>query len=302
MKVEELWQSKRKNFLIQAEKAENMQNLLSRYSMLMEEMRMQTISEYPYDENLRQMIILLFQSAIQGAEFSLVQGEPVLVDRADSAQKAKLEPDTHRLGFFNREPLGKRIISFLKMLLAGPIPTILLLTVGVIYCLAHWPTLPYCVLIMAGAIVATLCSTLLFRKKDTETVRPTIKTTFRTGRLDSFITSQSRLLDQQIADLKLLLQDIQNPEVESNVDTDALKLCQQVWGVSNNTYPIESAYFTAEKLLLNSGAEWAAYSQQTRSMYDVMSTKLNSRTIFPAICSRQDGTVLAKGQYVEKNA
>lgn len=299
MKIEEMWQKERSAFLSQVRKAADVRELLSQYGLLMEQLKMQTISEYPYEENLRQMIILLFQSALQGAEFALVQGNPTVVPQDSTGAKQEEEPSLRVWNLLHPASFWPQILLLLRKLLAGPILSVALLAVGMIYCLAKWPQLPYCILIMGAASALIICSFLLSRRKP---VLLTAKPTLRTEYLDTFISNQTRLLDQQISDLKMLLQDMSEPVTERGADIELLKLCQQIWGTVNSAFPVESAYYSAEKLLLNSGAEWVPFSPENRGMYDVMPTRKESRTVFPAVRSRETGSLLSKGQYLEKRA
>ena len=83
------------------------------------------------------------------------------------------------------------------------------------------------------------------------------------------------------------------------LDGDLMGLCQQVWAGTKQSQSLEGALNAAERLLERSELEWLEYSEETRHFYEVMPTRRESRTVYPALVKKSDGTLASRGQRLE---
>lgn len=278
MTIEKYWLTQRDAFLARAREAKDDNEFLAQYRMLMEQMKMRAMAQFPHDDVLRQQTALLFYEAVQGAEMLLVRGKPVVVQEKASAG-AKLPP----------------AMGFLK----NPVITWAILGAGLVFSLLSGKDGWRCAIFFALGLAA---SVFAFLGKDSSGEVPNAVSNLQIEYLDGFITRQAKLLDQHISDLQLLFQDTVAPVSDVALDPVTLSLCQYVWAFSHSNYPAESALFSAEKLLHQNDITWSEYKPELRGYFDVMPTQKNSRTIYPALHKISDGTLVSKGQYIEERA
>ncbi len=276
MSIEKYWQEQRNAFLKQAELLQDDKSLLAYYKTWMEQLKTYAMSQHPHDNQLRQVIALLFYQAMQGAELALVRGQPTIEFRQAESAPSK----TPRIPAFLSHPLvrcGVLVIGMAAALFSG---------------IGSW----WCAVIFAAAAgLEALCMI----SKETGITEPTAVCSLRLDALESFMNKQVRLLDQQIEDLDHLLSD-QETSTSSEIDPTVLSLCQNVWSVNHASYPAETALYMAEKVLEQNDAAWAEYAADRRGWFEVLPTRQDSRTIYPAIVKASDHSLIMRGQYIEK--
>lgn len=281
MSSEIIWQEQKKNFLAQISPKAEDKEFLSQYRMMMEQIKSRTISFYPNDEVLRQQIILLFHEATLGTEMILAKGNPVL------SYETEIQEGKAR--------------SILKKILESPVTGYVMPIAGLLFSLivgmSKMPFSGYCALFFAAAIIITYFQN---KQKDKQFMkRPTIKQELQLELIDAQITRQMKQLDKHIEDLKVLHQDTIKPLAETQLDSKSINLCQYVWALANSNYPVETALYTAENILSENDLEWITYTPEKRAYFNIMPTKKQSRTVFPAIQKISDGTLVTKGQHIE---
>lgn len=251
--------------------AQSNEDLLLHYCQCMEGMKISVLSDFAHNDILRQQIALLFAQAQRGAEMLLVRGEPVL--RAVDAPVQKL-------------PALWRLLQN--------------------------PALLYGVL-GAGAVVSLFSNlrALLFfglaaalvylreGRKDEQKQSWTAAYELRLEALEAYIERQAQLLDAHVQDLCALLEDASAPLPELTLERDVMTLCQYVWAGAHEGCSLDSALNAAEKVIERSELEWAEYSEKTRRLYEVMPTRRESRTVYPALIKKTDGTLAQRGQRLE---
>lgn len=274
MNMEQYWQEQKSSFLARAKQAADDKELMAQYQMLMEQMKVQALSSFPYDDVLRQQIALLFNEALQGAELLFVRGLPVVV-HGEKKQSARPSP--------------------MMDLLSNPMFMVVVLGAGLLLSLFLGGGAWKCAFLFAAALALALFNARTPVDNEVATAAAPLQIEY----LDGFITRQARLLDQHISDLQLLLQDTLAPLTDVSLDPAALSLCQYVWAFAHSNYPAESALYSAEKLLRQNDIAWVEYAPETRAFFEVMPTQKQSRTIYPALRKISDGTLVVKGQYIE---
>lgn len=275
MTCEKYWEQQRKTFLEEAGQAEGDSALLALYRRLLEKLKTNALSDYPHDKTLCQAISLLFDQAVQGSELYLARSMPTL-ERS--------------------MPEAERKVPAILSLLAKPVLLYAVLAAGLVFSLLAGSGAWRCAVFFVAGLGLALARLAIPEKKQ-EAV--SVRTGIRPEYLDAMIQRQAKLLDRQIADLRTLLDSIMVP-ADLPMDPVAMKLCQYVWAYANGSYPAESALYTAEKLLKNNDLCWADYSADTRRMYEVLPTRKDSRTVYPALQKCSDGTMAVMGQYLEK--
>ncbi len=273
--IESCWQEQRRDFLENARQAQDNHELLHQYEKLLEQMKIRAMSSFPYDDVLRQQAALLFAQAAQGAQMLLTRGLPTVVQ--------------------GEKPLNRQ--SRWQTFLQNPALLYAVLGAGAVFSLLAGGGSWRCALFFGAAMgVAALKE----RFKPQEAALPTAVAPLQIETLDAFITRQAQLLDQHIADLQLLMQDAVEPLKDSAADPVTMSLCQYAWAAAKSDYPPESALYAAEKLLRMNDLTYVEYSPEARLCFDVMPTKNASRTVYPALKKISDGTLVSKGQYIEK--
>ena len=278
MSIEKYWQEQRNSFLEQAEALQDDKSLLAHYKTWMEQLKTYAMSQYPHEDHLRQMIALLFYQAMQGAELSLVRGLPTIVFHQAASSPSK----------------APRIPAFL----CHPLVRCAMLAMGMAAALIGGKGTWWCALVFAAA--ASL-EALCMIPRETKKTEATAVAAMRIDVLESVMNKQVRLLDQQIEDLKHLLSD-QETCPGAEIDPTVLSLCQNVWSVAHAKYPVETALYMAEKILEQNDAAWAEYSDERRGWFEVLPTRQDSRTIYPAIQKASDHSLILRGQYIESRS
>lgn len=265
------WQGRKAAVLSKMTAAGNSEELLKRYRDFMEGMKIHILSTLPQDDILRQQIALLFLQAERSAEILLIRGEPVL--QAMNAPEAKL--------------------TWSQKLLKSSWPMYGLLGAGIASCLfSNLIAIPF---FAASALLFSL------REKNAaeETPRWTAVCGLRTEALEAHITRQAQLIDAHIQDLRALLEDASAPLPDLPLDQDVMTLCQRIWASASQAPSRDGTLDLVERVLERSELEWADYSEKTRRLYDVMPTHKDSRTIYPALVKKSDGTLVSRGQRLE---
>ncbi len=284
MTMERYWLSHRESFLDRAEQAEDNQALLTQYHMLMEQMKMEALAQFPHDDVLRQQTALLFYEAMQGAEMLLARSEPMIV-RGNGGNAGK------KRSFFQQRLL--RILMRRET-------SYVILGAGLLVCLLGSKELWRAAVFFVAALGVQVARERCAPAAETDTSRAVSK--LRLEYLDAFILRQAKLLDQHMKELQTLFQDAIAPLTEETPDEAALLLCQYAWAAAKNDYPAESVLYAAEKLVHQTGLVWTEYSPQTRSAFDVLPSQQSARMIYPALRKNSDGTLVSKGQYIEPKA
>lgn len=277
MTMEGYWAQHRESFLASARQAQDDQQLLSCYRMLMEQMKMEALAQFPHEDVLRQQTALLFYEAMQGAEMLLAKGEPVVVKGNEKAGSRG----------------GVRLLALLKR----PETSYVIFGVGLVLSVlggrACWQFAP---------LFAAAVALLELKRRDAggaDDADGRAVSPLRVEYLDGFIARQAKLLDQHMADLRLLLQDSLSPVQEASLESSAQQLCQYVWACANGEYPAETALDAAQRTLRQNDMDWLEYTPEKRAWFDVMPTQRKSRMVYPALCRLSDGTLVRKGQYIE---
>lgn len=274
MTMEGYWAQHRESFLASARQAQDDQQLLSCYRMLMEQMKMEALAQFPHEDVMRQQTALLFYEAMQGAEMLLAKGEPVVVKGKEKA------------GPRGGVRLLKRPETSYVILGAG-------LVMSVLGGRACWQLAP---------LFAVALLLLELKRRDAGSADDTdgrAVSPLRVEYLDGFIDRQAKLLDQHIADLRLLLQDSLSPVQEASLESSTQQLCQYVWACANGEYPAETALDAAQRTLQQNDMAWLEYTPEKQAWFDVMPTQRQSCMVYPALCRLSDGTLVRKGQYIE---
>lgn len=283
MKIEKLWQDNKNAFLSRAAKVKDDKDLIASYQMLLEQLKTGITGYYQNDVYLRQMIVLLFQEASQGAEILLAKSLPGI--EYHNGQKE------------NRDPL---IIRFLL----NPILSYVILAAGFAFSILvgmnKMPFSGYCACFFAAGLALVIYQNIMAKRQKGSL--PVALSSVKLDFLEGFITRQVRLLDQHISDCENLLEDLTEIPTDSSLDTGIMELCQYVWAFANSGYPKETALFKAESILEKNDITWTEFSDEKRSFYDIMPTKKYSRTVYPALQKISDGTLIRKGQYLESGS
>ena len=277
--MEAYWNDRKKSFIENAEAVKDSKELVSLYQDLMGQLKNYAIAEHTRDEALCQAIALLFSQASQSAELALSQSLPTV-------KYAKMDSRPARSG---------KLLSLLLL----PAVRYCLYGAGLVLCLLSslraWP----------GAVMFAAAAALEFAGghalKNSGDAVPVAVVAIQTDYLERFISRQVKNLDQQIQDMEALLV---NDRVTEDVEIDDLVmvLCQSVWACANAGYSTEAALFNAEKLLARNGLRAVEYTPETRTWFDVMPTRMESCTVYPALKKISDNTMVLKGQYIEKKA
>lgn len=282
MKVEKLWQDKRENFLSRVSQVKDDKELIDIYQMLLEQLKTGIIGYYQHDVYLRQIIVLLFQEASQGSEILLTKSLPTLEFSSNSKQ-------------------GKESL-FIRILL-NPILSYVILAGGFIFSILvgmkKMPFSGYCACFFAVGLALVIFQNIYKEKAKGKGALPVATSSIKIDNLDRFITRQTQLIDQHISDCEQLLEDLTEIPTDDTLNSDVKTLCQYVWAFANSGYPKESALYKAESILEKNDIAWVEYSPEKQSYYDIMPTKKESRIVYPALEKISDGTLVAKGQYLE---
>lgn len=275
MTAQAYWKRRRDAAMAEMTAAKSNEELLHSYRRCMEDIKMSVLADMAQDSILRQQVTLLFLQAECGAEMLLARGEPVLRARSVHEQ---------------RQPAIWRLLRF-PALLYG------VLGCGAAACLfsglSGLSAIPF--LALAAALVY-----LRERQPTADAQTWTAVCELRAEALKAHIDRQTQLLDAHIQDLRTLLEEIRAPLPELPLDGDVMGLCQQVWASAKQNQPLEGALNAVERLLERSELEWVEYAEKTRQLYEVMPTRRESRTVFPALVKKSDGTLASRGQRLEK--
>ena len=275
MSIEKYWQEQRNAFLKQAETLRDDMSLLAHYKTWMEQLKTYAMSQHPHEDQLRQAIALLFCQAMQGAEMALVRGLPTIE--------------------FRQAPSAPSRAPRFPAFLCHPLARCAVLAAGMAAAMFSGISCWWCALVFAAAAgLEALCMI----PRETGKTEPAAVSSIRLDVLESFMNKQVRLMDRQIEDLKNLLSD-QETGGGGEIDPTALSLCQNVWSVHHASYPAETALYMAEKYLEQNDAVWAEYTAERRGWFEVLPTRQDSRTIYPAIVSASGHSLLRRGQYIE---
>lgn len=277
MTAQEYWEQQKGTVMEEMAGAENNETLLACYCRFMEGMKTRVLSSMGGEEILRQQTVLLFLQAEHGAQLLLTRAEPTL--RAENTQSF---PKQVRRSFLSSQILLYAVLG------TG---SLLSLSSGLI-CLR---TLPF--FAAAGAI-------LYFRsvqKKETTVNSCNWKAVseIRKDALENCIERQVQYIDAYIMDLRRLLDEVCTPKPDIPLEMEAVRLCQSVWACAQQNYPVDNVMDATDKLLEKNGLEWVEFSEQSRRLFDVMPTRREARTIYPALRKKEDGTLVSKGMQLK---
>lgn len=274
MTAQAYWKRRRDAAMAEMTAAKSNEELLHSYRRCMEDIKMSVLADMAQDSVLRQQVTLLFLQAEQGAEILLTRGEPMLCAGSMPEQ---------------RQPAIWRLLRF-PALLYG------VLGCGAAVCLlSGLPGLPAIPFFVLAAVLVHLHEGQPSAGAQTWTAVCEL----RAEALKAHIDRQTQLLDAHIQDLRTLLEEIRAPLPELPLDGDVMGLCQQVWASAKQNQPLEGALNAVERLLERSELEWVEYAEKTRQLYEVMPTRRESRTVFPALVKKSDGTLASRGQRLE---
>lgn len=277
MTAQAYWKRRRDAAMAEMTAAKSNEELLHSYRRCMEDIKMSVLADLAQDSILRQQVTLLFLQAECGAEMLLARGEPVLRARSVHEQ---------------RRPVIRRLLNH-------PLLQYGVLGCGAAVCLlSGLPGLPAIPFFVLAAVLVHLHEGQPSAGADAQTWTAVCE--LRAEALKAHIDRQTQLLDAHIQDLRTLLEEIRAPLPELPLDGDVMGLCQQVWASAKQNQPLEGALNAVERLLERSELEWVEYAEKTRQLYEVMPTRRESRTVFPALVKKSDGTLASRGQRLEK--
>ena len=275
MTAQAYWKRRRDAAMAEMTAAKSNEELLLSYRRCMEGIKMSVLADMAQDSILRQQVTLLFLQAECGAEMLLAR-ETVLRARSVHEQ---------------RQPVIRRLLNH-PLLLYG------VLGCGVAVCLlSGLPGLPAIPFFVLAAVLVHLHERQPSAGADAQTWTAVCE--LRAEALKAHIGRQTQLLDAHIQDLRTLLEETRAPLPDLPLDGDLMGLCQQVWAGTKQSQSLEGALNAAERLLERSELEWLEYSEETRHFYEVMPTRRESRTVYPALVKKSDGTLASRGQRLE---
>lgn len=276
MIAQRYWAEHKADFILEAKSVTSATEMMEVYRRFTAGLKTHVLSAYRQNAVLQQLIALLFAENELGAEMLLSREEPSIVIKPSEAKK--------------------RSFIWEKVLL-NPILIYGLLLAGFIMSLYAIKTAWFCAIFFVATAGAFYIQSTSGRSAQ---VQHQARAAFSSELVAAYLDRQVQQLDAHIDDLQALMKALTLPGSNLPIEMDSLTLCQLVWANAHQGYPAESMLFAAEQLLNQNGLEWADFSEETRSFYQIMPTRQTSRTVYPALRRVEDGTLVCKGQYLEK--